>query len=386
MSKNSAIGISNHNAIYAILNTFTTKKIPKSYQIRNFNISDEEVQGFCNRIDWSIFGNCDDPNVMIDFLYDSILYPFLNGVCPAKTVISRNQPTPWMNGEIKKLMNHRDEMYKLYKSNIDNESGVAYKIEYRKFFNETKYAIRRAKLKTFSEKYEGTNNSKEKWDLVHKYGITKKSKKNGAFESLDHFIKNVANIDLLNEEFTRLQPLPFNDLKLNPLNVKFEFEMEEPEYIRQTIFHIKSNSTGPDNIPPKIFKLLSAYIAQPIATIINTSYRTGIFPSRLKNVVVTPIPKVDVPTTVSQIRPVSNANFLLKIFSTLSCSQLTDFCEINSIITENQSGFRRNHSCTTAMLKLTEDAHKTIANGKCMILVMLDFSNAYGMVDHNRLI
>lgn len=38
------------------------------------------------------------------------------------------------------------------------------------------------------------------------------------------------------------------------------------------------------------------------------------------------------------------------------------------------------------MLKLTEDAHKSIANGKCVILVMLDFSNAYGMVDHNRLL
>lgn len=35
---------------------------------------------------------------------------------------------------------------------------------------------------------------------------------------------------------------------------------------------------------------------------------------------------------------------------------------------------------------MTEEFHKCVANGKCVILVLLDFSNAYGSVDHDRLL
>lgn len=63
-----------------------------------------------------------------------------------------------------------------------------------------------------------------------------------------------------------------------------------------------------------------------------------------------------------------------------------DYLESNNIITKNQSGFRAKHSCTTAILKLTEEFHQHIANGKCIILVLLDFSNAFESVDHDKLI
>lgn len=52
----SAIGISNHQAIYGILNTFTTKKIPTMYKIRNFkNIDNNEIKTFTESINWSFF-------------------------------------------------------------------------------------------------------------------------------------------------------------------------------------------------------------------------------------------------------------------------------------------------------------------------------------------
>lgn len=62
------------------------------------------------------------------------------------------------------------------------------------------------------------------------------------------------------------------------------------------------------------------------------------------------------------------------------------YLEENNILTEHQSGFRNKHSCTTAILKFTEDAHQSIVNGKCIILVLLDFANAFGSVDHDTLL
>lgn len=72
------------------------------------------------------------------------------------------------------------------------------------------------------------------------------------------------------------------------------------------------------------------------------------------------------------------ANFRSKIIWKITCKQTS--------LSEHQSGFRKNHSCTTAILRSTEDIHKSIAGGKCVILVLFDFVNAYGSVDHNMLV
>lgn len=51
-------------------------------------------------------------------------------------------------------------------------------------------------------------------------------------------------------------------------------------------------------------------IAEPIANIINTTFISRTFPTALKKITITPIPKVENPTN-KQFRPIRNANFLL---------------------------------------------------------------------------
>jgi hypothetical protein len=47
-----------------------------------------------------------------------------------------------------------------------------------------------------------------------------------------------------------------------------------------------------------------------------------------------------------------------------------------------QSGFRRHHSTTTAVLKvtMTEDIRLNLEDGQATVLVMLDFTQAFDMV------
>lgn len=219
--------------------------------------------------------------------------------------------------------------------------------------------------------------------MIHNYGITSKSKKK---EAINSEFSSEFTLDILNEHFTKLKPLERIDLKLQKVQSKFDFDLISKEDILSIFSKIPSNATGPDEIPPKCFKLLANYISEPISIIINSSFLHGYFPNKLKNISATPIPKVENPKVLSQFRPISNANYLLKIMSTISCKQLTEYFESNKLISECQSGFRKKHSCTTAILKLTENFHKSIANGKCVILVLLDFSNAFGSVDHDRLL
>lgn len=279
------------------------------------------------------------------------------------------------------LMNRRRIFYDWWKINRKHQSSDMIYKSYHEKDAEVKKLIRKSKQDNFSNKFKSVKTSKEKWNLIHEFGITKKARKEVSID-----VSEIINLDTLNEEFTKLKPIPKKQLDLEIKTTSFRFREVTEEVVYNTIFEINSNSTGPDNIPPKCFKALAQYISAPIANIINCSFNTGIFPSILKNISITPIQKIEVPTNASHFRPISNANFLCKIISTITCKQFSQYLEHNKIISRHQSGFCNKHSCTTAILQLTEDMHKYIANGKCVILVLLDFANAFGSVDHDRLI
>jgi hypothetical protein len=48
-----------------------------------------------------------------------------------------------------------------------------------------------------------------------------------------------------------------------------------------------------------------------------------------------------------------------------------------------QSGFKRHHSTTTVVLKVTEDIRLNLEHGQATILVMLDFTQAFDMIAHD---
>lgn len=225
--------------------------------------------------------------------------------------------------------------------------------------NRINYNIRHRRRNVFIDKYNAAESSAEKWNLIHKFGVTRKAQKNEAHNA--QFDKQFT-VDGLNDFFARLKPLPAIDLKIEPVATKFEFEVVEPERILNIIRQIKSSSTGPDGIAPKCFELLAKYVSEPISIILNTSLVTGNFPSILQKISITPIPKVERPMSMSQFRAISYANFLMKIISSACCNRLTKYLEENNLITEHQSGFRNKHSCTTAILKLTEDIHLSNAS------------------------
>jgi hypothetical protein len=48
-----------------------------------------------------------------------------------------------------------------------------------------------------------------------------------------------------------------------------------------------------------------------------------------------------------------------------------------------QSGFKRHHSTTTAVLKVTEDIQLNLEVGQATVLFMLDFIQAFDMIAHD---
>ena len=66
-----------------------------------------------------------------------------------------------------------------------------------------------------------------------------------------------------------------------------------------------------------MIKLLLPRICLIITHIVNASFETGIFPDRWKKAIIKPIPKIDIPMSPSDFRPISLLPVLSKIIEKL---------------------------------------------------------------------
>ena len=105
------------------------------------------------------------------------------------------------------------------------------------------------------------------------------------------------------------------------------FLTDENEFISCISSLNSSKSSGPHSIPIKILQLIKKDIAQPLSQIINLSFLTGQFPSKLKTAQVIPIFMKDSPLECSNYRPISLLSNIDKIFEKLMYSRVIKFLE-----------------------------------------------------------
>ena len=111
----------------------------------------------------------------------------------------------------------------------------------------------------------------------------------------NHYFVNVgSNID---KKIPRTKKLPLDYLKKRISNSLFLLPTtsEEIETIIQSL-NVKK-VIGPYSIPLFLLKILNRHIAQPISSIINLSFESGIFPDKLKAGKVVPLHKKTLVTT-----------------------------------------------------------------------------------------
>jgi hypothetical protein len=99
-----------------------------------------------------------------------------------------------------------------------------------------------------------------------------------------------------------------------------------------------------------------------------------------------PIPKVAVFVKFSDYRPISLQACLSKVFEVLMAQQMEAHIRRNELLTAFQSGLRRHHSTTAAVLKVMEDIRSNMEDGQVIVLVLLNFSKAFDMVIHGLLL
>ncbi|XP_049770522.1 uncharacterized protein LOC126109549 [Schistocerca cancellata] len=117
------------------------------------------------------------------------------------------------------------------------------------------------------------------------------------------------------------------------------------EEIQVTIKSLKmKHSAGVDDIPDFIIKKCGDLITEPLTHLHNLSFATGTFPSCLKIAKVKPLYRKGNKDDVSNYRPLGLLSVFSKILYRLFNKRLTDFLEVNGILSEFQHGFRASRS------------------------------------------
>ena len=120
----------------------------------------------------------------------------------------------------------------------------------------------------------------------------------------------------------------------------------------------------------------------------NLSVSSGMFPSKLKLGLITPLLKKSslCPNQKANFRPVTNVSFSSKCLERLAFQSLVRHLSVNNLFVPVQSAYRAQHSTETALLRVYNDLLLAVDDGDAKVLVLLDFSAAFDTIDHRILL
>ena len=149
--------------------------------------------------------------------------------------------------------------------------------------------------------------------------------------------------------------LDFTDYLNNPTEHRFNFNTITESEVLSIINKLKSkNSSGKNEISNKLLKSIKDEIAKPLTIIINQSLKTGIFPDALKIAKVKPLYKKSDIFSLNNYRPISLLPTISKIIERVMYTQLYIYFNAKNLLSEQQYGFRSQHSTELACVKLVD--------------------------------
>ena len=309
----------------------------------------------------------------------------------------RAHDKPWVTTAIKNSIAHNHRLYRKTLTSDNERHNAQYKtynailrkcirksesVYYQRLFEDKKNAV----INTWKALGPIINPSKSNNSGINKI------KHNGKFISDNEEISNIVNdyfcnvgrrlsekiTDRNNDFIDFLPPRIQNSFYLSPVcqqDVLNEIKKLHPR-----------KAAGPDNIGNKILQLCPELFSYNLAIIYNHYIDIGEYPQALKIAKVIPIFKKGERCLSSNYRPISLLSVFDKIFEKLICRKLVDFFEKHNILYNFQSGFRKLHSTTLALIELTDSIRKLLDDGNIVLSFFVDFTKAFDTVDHRILL
>ena len=167
-----------------------------------------------------------------------------------------------------------------------------------------------------------------------------------------------------------------------------EFHAISTFELTDVIKNMPNKSSALDVIPMWLFKNCLPELMDSVYHIVDTSLCTGMFPSSLKSAMIRPSlkkPTLD-SDELKNYRPISNLTYLSKIIEKVVHKQLTEYTDTNKLFSDFQSGYRKGHSCETAVTRIHNDILLMVDKRENVVLLLLDLSAAFDTINHKLLL
>ena len=162
------------------------------------------------------------------------------------------------------------------------------------------------------------------------------------------------------------------------------FTMLVEDEVEKIIMSMSTKSCKLDVLPTKVLKEIIKCLLPLFTKMINLSLTEGL---KWKVAIICPLlKKLGLDLINKNYRPVRNLPFLSKVVKKCTLKQFIKHCDDYSLLPTYQSAYRKNYSWQTALVKLFDDLLWSLEQQKVNLLVAIDLSAAFDMVDHGILI
>ena len=309
----------------------------------------------------------------------------------------RKYPKPWIMPWLEDACSRKNDAYHQKIKNPSPENNTKY--NKLKLFTEKHVDL--AKKKFYSEYVkEHQADSKRQWQMIN-FLINRNSKhvkidkirdceRNVATapqeiaEKFNDYFANIAK--KLKEKIPQSMSDATNFLSSSTLNSIYLQPTNSTE-ISEIIKTLKVKATADINIASiKQADKANSKFSETIANVINASLTEGSFPTAMKTAKTVPIHKGGSKIDIQNYRPISLLSAFSKIYEKVMYQRIYDFLSLNNILIESQFGFRKARSCEHALLTAQHEILSSLNKKQISVLLLIDFSKAFDMVDHEILL
>lgn len=388
--------------------SFPFKSKPVEHRQKQFRVFSDEACEILNDnlivVDWKDVLNA----VSVDFILDNVVFKcteIIDRIAPLKTVFIRGNDLPWYDTELKTATNEKNRAFTEFKNSLsDNEKSLKWE-NYKAFRNRFVNLSKEKKENYYFRKIDmNRNNSKAMWQTLKKLVNNENKVFNHTVISIQlnsqdtlEVVQGENNIaNSLNRYFVESvddirQSIPiinnWSDAELPRVQTTFnKFKLLSMQELKKIIFSLDNKFKINDALNAKVLKNVFGVIGHIFLHLINTSLEQGEFPKNLKYSTVTPIPKKTNSNNASDFRPINSLPALEKVLELAVYHQMLNYFNQHNLLFINQSGFRKHHSCESALQLTIATWNDFIDNGHFVVAVFLDFKRAFETIDREILL
>lgn len=354
--------ISQHDMIFAYLD-FDRNTITKDFFYRDYkHVSPDTVLTEFNKLDWNLFYSSDNPDVLVD-LFNYYLKSLHDSCVPIRKIKNKVRHNPWFNEQIQKAMTDRDLAYKTWKNtrNLDDFSF------FKRLRNLTNHLVLQAKRNYYNNQLSASTSSNVFWTKFREFGFSKRSMQNEISFDVNEINNN------FHKNFSFGSSDYFHQIPNSGLDDNFRFRCIQDYEVINSIYEVKSNAVGLDELPMKFIKLILPILIDPLTYMFNCIIVTSKYPQAWKYSKIIPLKKKNNLDSLDNLRPISILCALSKSFERILKAQMCSYLQENNLITTFQSGYRVGHSTKTAMLKIYDDVGVAIDSGGKVVMIFFRF-------------